>query len=158
VQFIDTTKRKWCYKGFLRSFIYFTLLNLSPRNVVLSRGTGIVFSKSWTCALVAKTKLMRDTFRVYPGISVLPGVSGFAPDTPCLKASTAIFWVRGYKSPLHPFLYSPSYHFDLNSFTPLLAPLLPLAPLLAPLLPLAQVWWNLSWGFKRVWEQDFGEC
>jgi hypothetical protein len=44
------------------------------------------------------------SIRVYPGISGLPGVSGFTPDTPGLKAVTDIFLVRGYKSPLHPFL------------------------------------------------------
>jgi hypothetical protein len=55
-------KGKWCSKGFLRRLIYFTFLNLSPRNVVLSRGTRIMSSKSRTSALVAKTKPMRDTF------------------------------------------------------------------------------------------------
>jgi hypothetical protein len=49
-------------KGFLRSFIYFTLLNLSPSNAILLRGTGIVSSKSRAGALVAKTKHMRDAF------------------------------------------------------------------------------------------------
>jgi hypothetical protein len=53
-------KGKWCYKGFLRRLIYFTLLNLSSRNVVLSRGTRIMSSKSRTGALVAKTNL-RET-------------------------------------------------------------------------------------------------
>jgi hypothetical protein len=48
--------------------------------------------------------LGRRSIRVYPGISGLPRVSRFTPDTPGLKAVTAIFWVRGYKSPLHPFL------------------------------------------------------
>jgi hypothetical protein len=46
----------------LRRLIYFTILNLSPRNVVLSRGIGIVSSKSRIGALVAKTKPMRDSF------------------------------------------------------------------------------------------------
>jgi hypothetical protein len=55
-------KGKWCSKGFLRRLIYFTFLNSSPRNAVLSRGTGIMSSKSRTGALVAKTKPMRDTF------------------------------------------------------------------------------------------------
>jgi hypothetical protein len=55
-------KGKWCSKGFLIRLIYFTILNLSPRNVVLSRGTGILSSKSRTGALVAKTKPIRDTF------------------------------------------------------------------------------------------------
>jgi hypothetical protein len=55
-------KGKWCSKGFLRRLIYFTLLNLSPRNAVLLRGTGIMSSKSRTADLVAKTKPMRDTF------------------------------------------------------------------------------------------------
>jgi hypothetical protein len=49
-------------KEFIRRLIYFTVLNLSPRNAVLSRGTGIVSSKSRTGALVAKTEHMRDTF------------------------------------------------------------------------------------------------
>jgi hypothetical protein len=62
-----------------------------------------VSSKSRTGALVAKSKPMRDTFaparsreswvltlagrsiRVYPGVSGLPGVSGFTPDIPGLK-------------------------------------------------------------------------
>jgi hypothetical protein len=35
------------------------------------------------------------SIQVYPGVSGLPGVSRFTPDTPGLKASTAIFWVRG---------------------------------------------------------------
>jgi hypothetical protein len=61
--------------------------------------------------------------RVHPGVSGLPGVSGFTSDTLGLKASTAIFWVRGYKSPLHPFLYSLSCHFDLNFIRPHLLPL-----------------------------------
>jgi hypothetical protein len=89
VQFIDTTKRKWCYKGFLRRFIYFTLLNLSPRNVVLSRGTGIVSSKSRTSALVAKTKPMWDTFApTHSRGSFLgcwpwkAGISEFTPESP----------------------------------------------------------------------------
>jgi hypothetical protein len=38
---------------------------------------------------------------------------------------------------------------DLHNFRPHLLP---------PLLPLAQVWWNLLWGFKRVWEQELGKC
>jgi hypothetical protein len=61
-----------------------------------------------------------------PGDSRLPGDSGFIPDTPGHKASTAIFWVRGYKSPLHPFIYfSPCHcHAELlqTSFTPPLSP------------------------------------
>jgi hypothetical protein len=55
------------------------------------------------------------SIRVYPRVSGLPGVSGFTPDTPSLKASTAIFSVRGYKSPLHPFIYLSLLPFDLNS-------------------------------------------
>jgi hypothetical protein len=39
--------------------------------------------------------------------------------------------VRGYKRPLHPFLYPLSCHFDLQTFR---------THLLPPLLPLAQVW------------------
>jgi hypothetical protein len=39
------------------------------------------------------------SIRVYPGDSGLPGVSGFVPDTPGRKASTAIFWVRGLLTP-----------------------------------------------------------
>jgi hypothetical protein len=64
--------------------------------------------------------------RVYPGDSGLPGDSGFIPDTLGHKASTAIFWVRGYKSPLHPFIYSSSLPFRAEqlqtSFTPPLSP------------------------------------
>jgi hypothetical protein len=60
--------------------------------------------------------------RVYPGDSGLPGDSGFIPDTPDYKASTAIFWVRGYKSPLHPFIYFSSLPFHAEqlqtSFNP----------------------------------------
>jgi hypothetical protein len=44
------------------------------------------------------------SIRVYYRISGLPGVSGFTPDIPGLKAVTAIFCVRRYKRPLHPFL------------------------------------------------------
>jgi hypothetical protein len=66
------------------------------------------------------------SIRVYPGDSGLPGVSGFTPDTPGHKASTAIFWVRGYKSPLHPFIYSPPLPFRAEqlqtSFIPPLSP------------------------------------
>jgi hypothetical protein len=82
-------------------------------------------SKGRTGALVARTKPMRDIFApthsresflgcwpwkagvsgFWPGDSGLPGDSGFNPDTPGHKASTAIFWVRGYKSPA---IYSPS--------------------------------------------------
>jgi hypothetical protein len=56
------------------------------------------------------------SIRIYPGDSELLGVSGFTPDIPDYKTSTAIFWVRGYKSPLHPFIYLSPYHFraDLN--------------------------------------------
>jgi hypothetical protein len=56
---------------------------------------------------------------VFPGVSGLPEVSEFTPNTPGLKAVMAIFWVRGYKSPLHPFLYPLSCHFDLQTFRPL---------------------------------------
>jgi hypothetical protein len=121
-------KKKWCYKGFLRSFIYFALLNLSPRNVVLLRGTWIVSSKSRTGALVAKTKPMRDTFApTHSQGSFLgcwlweAGVSGFTPESPDFsefRGLPRILWVLkpqrlysgwgGYKSPLHPFLYSLS--------------------------------------------------
>jgi hypothetical protein len=55
---------------------------------------------SWVLTLEVRS------IRVYLGVSRLPGVSGFTPDTLGLKASTTIFWVRGYKSPLHPFIYS----------------------------------------------------
>jgi hypothetical protein len=58
------------------------------------------------------------SIRVYPGVSELPGVSGFAPDTPGLKASTAIFWVRGYKTPLHRFIYSSLLPFQPEHFRP----------------------------------------
>jgi hypothetical protein len=64
-----------------------------------------------------------QSIRAFHGVSGLPGVSEFTPDTPGLKASTAIFWVRGYKSPLHPLLYSLSCHFDLNIIRPHLLPL-----------------------------------
>jgi hypothetical protein len=91
-------------------------------------------SKSRTCALVAKTKPMRDTFApTHSRGSFLrcwtwkAGVSGFTPDTPGHKASTTIFWVGGYKSPLHPFIYSSSLPFRAEqlqtSFTTLLLPL-----------------------------------
>jgi hypothetical protein len=145
------TKRKWCSKRIPMKAYLFLLLNLSPRNAVLSRGTGIMSSKSRTGALVAKAKPMSDTFApthsqesflgcwpwkagvsgFSPGDSGLPGESVFIPDTPGHKASTAIFWVRGYKSPLHPFIYSSPCHFRAEllqtSFTP-------------PLSPLAQSW------------------
>jgi hypothetical protein len=62
----------------------------------------------------------------FPEDSGLPGDSGFILDTPGHKASTAIFRVRGYKSPLHPFIYSPPCHFHpellQTSFTPPLSP------------------------------------
>jgi hypothetical protein len=140
------TKRKWCSKRIPKKAYLFLLLNLSPRNAVLSRGTGIMSSKSRTSGLVAKTKPMRDTFApthtrgsylgcwpwkagvsgFSPGDSGLPGDSGFIPDTPGHKASTAIFWVRGYKSPLHPFIYfSPSHcraELLQTSFTPPFSP------------------------------------
>jgi hypothetical protein len=62
----------------------------------------------------------------YPGDSGLLEDSGFIPDTPGHKASTAIFWVRGYKSLLHPFLYSSPLPFRAEqlqtSFTPPLSP------------------------------------
>jgi hypothetical protein len=100
-------------------------------------------SKSRTGALVAKTKrhLCTNTFtgifswvlalksrsvRVYPGDSGLPEDSGLIPDTPGHKASMAIFWVMGYKSPLHPFIYSSPCHFRAEllqtTFTPPLSP------------------------------------
>jgi hypothetical protein len=82
-------KGKWCSKGFLRRLTYFTLLNLSPRNAVLSRGTEIMSSKSLTGALVARTKPMRDTFApTHSQGSFLgcwhwkAGVSGFSPESP----------------------------------------------------------------------------
>jgi hypothetical protein len=62
------------------------------------------------------------SIQVFPGVFGLPGISGFTPDIPGLKALTAIFWARGYKSPLHPLLYSLSCHFRpehlQTSFTP----------------------------------------
>jgi hypothetical protein len=143
---LTTQKESGALKGFLRRLIYFLLLNLSPRNAVLSRGTRIMSSKSRTGALVAETKPMRDTFApthsrgsylgcwpwkagvsgFLPGDSGLPGESGFIPDTPGHKASTTIFWVRGYKSPLHPFIYFSPCHFHpellQTSFTPPLSP------------------------------------
>jgi hypothetical protein len=80
---------------------------------------------SWVLTLEGRS------IRVYPGVSGLPGVSRFAPDIPGLKASTAIFWVRGYKSPLHPFIYSSLLLFQPEHFRPLYS---------LPSLPLAQVW------------------
>jgi hypothetical protein len=68
---------------------------------------------------------------VYPGISGLLGVSEFTPDIPGVKAITAIFYVRGYKSPLHSFLSPLSFHFDMQSYR---------THSLPPLLPLALVW------------------
>jgi hypothetical protein len=60
---------------------------------------------SWVLALEDRS------IRVYPRDFGLPGVSGFTPDTPGHKASTAIFRVRGYKSPLYPIIYSSSLPF-----------------------------------------------
>jgi hypothetical protein len=75
----------------------FLLLNLSPRNAVLSRGTGIMSSKSRTGALVAKTKHMRDTFAPthtrgsFLGCSPWKaGVSGFTPETPDFPETTGL--------------------------------------------------------------------
>jgi hypothetical protein len=140
------TKGNWCSKKIPKKAYLFLLLNLSPRNAVLSRGTGIMSYESRTGALVAKTKPMRDTVAptlsrgsflgcwpwkagvsgFYPGYSGPPGDPGFIPDTPGHKASTAIFWVRGYKSSLHPFIYSSPCHFRpellQTSFTPPLSP------------------------------------
>jgi hypothetical protein len=65
------------------------------------------------------------SIRVYPGVSGLPGVSGFTLDIPGLRAVTTLFCVRGYKSLLHPFL-SLSCPFRptkiQNSFTPSFTP------------------------------------
>jgi hypothetical protein len=66
----------------------------------------------------------------YPGLSWslrTSGVSGFTPDIPGLKAIMALFCVRGYKSPLHPFLsLSLSCPFQpanlQNTFTPSFTP------------------------------------
>jgi hypothetical protein len=121
-------KGKWCSKGFLRRLIYFTSLNLSPRNAVLSRGTGIVSSKSRTGALVAKTKPMRDTFAPTRSrgsfLGCWPwkaGVSGFTPEFPGLPRILRVLkpqWLYsgwgGYKSPFHPFFTPLSCLFDLN--------------------------------------------
>jgi hypothetical protein len=75
---------------------------------------------SWELTLEGRS------IRVYPGVSELPGVSEFTPDTPGLKASTTIFWVKGYKSPLHSFIYSSLLLFRpehlQTSFTPSLTP------------------------------------
>jgi hypothetical protein len=77
-------------------------------------------SFSWVLALEGWS------VRIYPGDSGLPGDSGFTPDTLGHKASTAIFWVRGYKSPLHPFIYFSPCLFRAEqlqtSFTPPLPP------------------------------------
>jgi hypothetical protein len=65
------------------------------------------------------------SIRVYSGVSGLPGVSGFTPNILGLRAVTALFCVRGYKSPLHPFL-SLSLSFRpaklQNTFTPSFTP------------------------------------
>jgi hypothetical protein len=45
----------------MKAYLFY-ILNLSPRNAVLSRGIGNVSSKSRTCALVVKSKPMRGTF------------------------------------------------------------------------------------------------
>jgi hypothetical protein len=99
-----------------------------------------VSSKSRTGALVAITKPMRDTFAPTRStgtfswvltlegrsIRVYPRVSGFTPDILGLRAVTSLFCVRGYRSPLHPFL-SLSCPFRpaklQNSFTPSFTPL-----------------------------------
>jgi hypothetical protein len=66
------------------------------------------------------------SIRVFPGVSGLPGVSGIFPDILGLRAVTTLFCVRGYKSPLDPFL-SLSCPFRTaklqNSFTLLFTPL-----------------------------------
>jgi hypothetical protein len=169
VQFIDTTKRKWCYKGFLRSFIYFTLLNLSPRNAVLLRGTGIVSSKSRTGALVAKTKPMRDTFApTHSRGSFLgcwsweAGVSGFTPESSdflefpglprilrVLKPQRLYSGWGGIKAPSTPtFTLSPAISTCITS------------DLIYSLL--YSLWLKFGeiccGGFKRVSEQELGEC
>jgi hypothetical protein len=59
---LTTQRGKWCSKRIPKTAYLFLLLNLSPRNAVLLRGTGIMTSKGRTGALVAKTKPMRDTF------------------------------------------------------------------------------------------------
>jgi hypothetical protein len=58
---LTTQKESGALKGFQRRLL-FLLLNLSPRNAVLLRGTGNMSSKGQTGALVAKAKPMRDTF------------------------------------------------------------------------------------------------
>jgi hypothetical protein len=135
VQFVDYAKRKWCHKGFLRMLIYFTLLNLSPRNVVLSRGTRIVSSKSRTGSLVAKTKPMRDTFTPTRSqgsfLGCWPwkaGVSGFtleSPDFPEFPSLPRILRVLkpqrlysgwgGIKAPSTPSFTLLSCYFDLHT-------------------------------------------
>jgi hypothetical protein len=72
---------------------------------------------SWVLTLEGRS------IRVYPGVSRLPGVSEFTPDTPGLKASTAIFWVRGGIKAPHPFFTPLSCHFVLNFNRPHLLPL-----------------------------------
>jgi hypothetical protein len=115
-----------------------------------------VSSKSRTGALVAITKPMRDTFAPARSRETFlgcwpweAGVSGFTPDIPGLKAVTDIICVRGYKSPLHPFLSPLSCPFRPaklhNSFTPSLT-------------PLGSKLVSFGGGFKRDWEQELGEC
>jgi hypothetical protein len=77
---------------------------------------------SWVLTLEGRS------IQVLSGVSELPGVSWFFADIPGLRAVTTLFCVRGYKSPLHPFLPLTLAHFELQSFkTHLLSSLLPLA-------------------------------
>jgi hypothetical protein len=39
------------------------------------------------------------SIRIFPGVTGLPGVSGFFPDIPGLRAVTILFCVRGIKAP-----------------------------------------------------------
>jgi hypothetical protein len=95
---LTTQKESGALKGFLRRLIYFLLLNLSPRNAVLSRGTGIMSSKSRTGALVAKTKPMRDTFlhqHIHRDLILGAGLGrpdcpGFCPETPNFPESPGL--------------------------------------------------------------------
>jgi hypothetical protein len=136
-------KGKWCSKGLLRRLIHFTLLNLSPRNAVLSKETGIMSSKSLTGALVAKTKPTRDTSAPTRSrgsfLGCWPwkaGVSGFTPESldfsefpglprilQVLKPQRLYSGWGGIKAPSTPSFTLLPCHFVLNSNRPHLLPL-----------------------------------
>jgi hypothetical protein len=89
------------------------------RHLCTNTFTGLTF---WVLTLGGRS------FRVFPGVSRLPGVFEVFPDIPGLRVVTSLFWVRGYKSLLRPFLsLSLSCPFRCtttqNSFTPLFTPI-----------------------------------